>query len=90
MSKNYQDRHFASWLKNNIPRVKEQDSGQKDWSRALKWGIVRSCSSDTFGGTPKYVKLQVVQFLRFCKRILKSLNKNAKFAKTLKIDIFCS
>ena len=38
------------------PRVKNQDRGQNDWSRALKWGIVHLCSSNNFGDTTKFMK----------------------------------
>ena len=38
-------------------RVKSQARGQNNWSRALKWGIVRLCSSKTFGDTTKFMKV---------------------------------
>ena len=39
------------------PRVKSQARGQNNWSRALKWGIVHLCSSNTFGDTTKFMKV---------------------------------
>ena len=64
------------------PRVKVQARGQNNWSRALKWGIVHLCSSNTFGNTTKFIKIWVFKCLRFCKKIMISLYKNAKNAKT--------
>ena len=70
------------------PRVKNQARGQNKWSRALKWGIVRLCSLNAFGDTTKFIKMWVFQFLHFCKKILISLYKDAKTAKTWKSDTF--
>ena len=64
------------------PRVKNQARGQNKWSRALKWGIVRLCSLNAFGDKTKFIKMGGFQFLHFCKKMLISLSKNAKNAKT--------
>ena len=64
------------------PRVKSQARGQNNWSRALKWGIVRLCSLSTFWDTTVFMKMWVFHFLRFCKKMMISLYKNAKNAKT--------
>ena len=72
------------------PRAKSQAWGQNNWSRALKWGIVRLCSSSTFWDTTVFMKMWVFQFLRFCKKMMISLYKNAKNAKTWKSDTFYS
>ena len=69
-------------------RVKVQAWGQNDWSRALKWGNVHICSSNIFGDTTKLMKMWVFQFLHFCKKVLISLDKNAKNAKTWKMILF--
>ena len=68
------------------PRAKIQAKGQNNWSRALKWGIVPLCSLNTFGDTTKLIKMWVFQFLHFCKKMLISLYKNTKNAKTWKND----
>ena len=64
------------------PRVKSWARGQNNWSRALKWGIVHLCSSSTFWDTTDVMKMWVFQFLRFCKKMMILLYKNAKNAKT--------
>ena len=64
------------------PRVKSQARGQNNGSRALKWGIVHLCSLSTFWGTIVFMKMWVFHFLRFCKKMMISLYKNAKNAKT--------
>ena len=70
------------------PRVKSQAKGQNSWSRALKWGIALLCSSGTFWDTTVFVKMWVFQSLQFCKKMMISLYKNAKNAKTWKSDTF--
>ena len=70
------------------PRVKSQAKGQNNWSRALKWDIVCLCSSSTFWDTTVFMKMWVFRFLRFCKKMMISLCKNAKNTKTLKSNTF--
>ena len=41
--------------------------GQINLFQALKWGIVRLCSSNIFGDTSINVKILFLQFLEFCK-----------------------
>ena len=64
------------------PRDKSQARGQNNWARALKWGIVRLFNSSTFRDTIVFMKMWVFQFWRFCKKIMISLYKNAKNAKS--------
>ena len=70
------------------PRVKTQAKSQNYSSRALKWGILCICSLNTFGVTVKCEKRLVFQFLRFCKKVTKSLYKIAKNAKIQKLTPF--
>ena len=63
------------------PRVKNQAKSQNYLSRALKWGILCICSLNTFGVIVECEKRLVFQFLRFCKKVAKSLYKIAKDAK---------
>ena len=42
----------------------------------------------SFGVTTKFEKKTVFQFLRFCKKVTKSLYKIAKNAKTQKLTLF--
>ena len=70
------------------PTVKTQAKGQNNLSRALKWGIVGLCSLSIFWDTTVFMKMWVFQFLRFCKKMMVSLYKNAENAKTLKSDTF--
>ena len=57
--------------KSITPRVKSQARGQNKRSRALKWGVVHFCSSDTFRNTTRFTKLRVFkifynsQFLQY-------------------------
>ena len=44
-------------------RVKSQERGQYNRSRALKWGIAHLCSSITLRNTTKYIKTN-------CKKII--------------------
>ena len=67
-------------------RVKTQAKSQNYSSRDLKCGI--SCSLNTFGVTVKSEKRLVFQFLRFCKKVTKSLYKIAKNAKIQKLTPF--
>ena len=71
------------------PRVKTQAKSQNYSSRALKWGILCICSLNTFGVTIKFEKRLVFQFLRFCKKVIKSLYKIEKKCGNYKIDTFC-
>ena len=71
-------------------RVKSQAKCQIYFSRALKWGIVHFCTLSASRDTMKFRKLLVVQFLHFCKKIVTSLYKIAKNAKTLKNRQFLS
>ena len=42
-------------------------NGQKDFSRALKWGIACLCISYTFGDRAKSLKISIFKFSQFCK-----------------------
>ena len=49
------------------PRVITQARGQKNMSKALKWGIVHLCASNTFGDTTnvwKYVFFNICVFVK--------------------------
>ena len=70
------------------PRVKTQAKRKNYSSRALKWDILCICSLNTFGVTIKFEKRLVFQFLRFCKKVTKSLYKIAKNAKIQKLTLF--
>ena len=70
------------------PRVKTQANHKNYSSRALKWDILCICSLNTFGVTIKFEKRLVFQFLRFCKKVTKSLYKIAKNAKIKKLTLF--
>ena len=70
------------------PRVKAQASGQNSGSRALKWGIVCLYSSSSFGGTTKCMKIWVLQFFHFRKKVAKSLCKITKLRKLRKMTLF--
>ena len=70
------------------PRVKTQAKCKKYSSRALKWDILCICSLNTFGVTIKFEKRLVFQFLRFCKKVTKSLYKIAKNVKIKKLTLF--
>ena len=41
--------------------------GQNNLFQALKWGIVRLCSSNIFGDTSINMKILFLQFFEFCK-----------------------
>ena len=64
------------------PRVKSQARGLNNCSRALEWGIVRLCSLSTFWDTTVFIQMSLFHSLRFCKKMMISLYKNAKNAKT--------
>ena len=70
------------------PSVKAQARGQNNRSRALKWGIVCLYSSSSFGDTTKYMKIWVLQFFHFCKKVAKSLCKITKLRKLRKMTLF--
>ena len=70
------------------PRVKTQAKSQNYSSRALRWGILCTCSLNTFGVAVKCEKRLVFQFLRFCKKVAKLLYKIAKNAKIQKLTPF--
>ena len=72
--------HTFYWIAKKMiaPRVKTQAKSQNYSSRALKWGILCICILNTFGATIKCEKRLVFQFLRFCKKVTKSLYKIAK------------
>ena len=70
------------------PRVETQAKHKNYSSRALKWDILCICSLNTFGVTIKFEKRLVFQFLRFCKKVTKSLYKIAKNAKIQKLTLF--
>ena len=59
-------------------RIKSQGRGQNNMSRALKWGIVHLCSSNTFRDTTKFMKIWVFQFLHFCKKWQNYYTKSQK------------
>ena len=69
------------------PRVKTQANRKNYSSRALKWDIVCICSLNTFGFTIRFEKRLGFQFLRFCKKVTKSLYKIAKNVKTQKLTL---
>ena len=72
------------------PRVKTQAKRKNYSSRALKWDIVCICSLNTFGFTIRFEKRLGFQFLRFCKKVIKSLLiQNWKKRGNDKIDTFC-
>ena len=77
-------------LKIIAPRVKSQAKEQNNWSRALIWGTVRLFSTSTFWDTTLFIKMWLFQFLYFCKKMMISLCKNTKNAKTWKSDTFYS
>ena len=70
------------------PRVKTQAKPKNYSSRALIWDIVCICSLNTFGFTIRFEKRLGFQFLRFCKKVTKSLYKIAKNAKIQKLTPF--
>ena len=80
---------FAHKSKSLNDRVKSQARSQNYWSTALKWGIEHFCTSYTFWDTAKCIKIWDFQFLRFCKKMAKSLYKIAKKCENSKIGIFC-
>ena len=70
------------------PRVTNQAKSKNCSSRALKLGILCICSLITFGVTIKFEKRFAFQFLRFCKKVTKSLYKIAKNEKIQKLKLF--
>ena len=70
------------------PRVKPQAKLKNYSSRALKWDIVCICSLNTFGFTIRFEKRLGFQFLRFCKKVTKSLYKIAKNVKIKRLTLF--
>ena len=70
------------------PTVKTQAKHKNYSSRALKWDIICICTLNTFGFTMKFEKRLVFQFLRFCKKVTKSLYKIAKNTKIKKLTLF--
>ena len=78
------------WYSSNkiAHRVKTQARSQNNRSRALKWGIVCLYSSSSFGDTTKYMKIWVLQFFHFCKKVAKSLCKITKLRKLRKMTLF--
>ena len=72
------------------PRVKTQAKRKNYSSRALKWDIVCICSLNTFGFTIRFEKRLGFQFLRFCKKVTKSLYKIAKNVKIMKLTLVVS
>ena len=63
------------------PKVKSPANCQIYFSRALKWGILHLCTFNNSRDTMKSIKSLVFHFLHFCKKIVKSLCKIAKYAK---------
>ena len=63
------------------PRVKTQAKRKNYSSRALKWDIVCICSLNTFGFTIRFEKRLGLQFIRFGKKVTKSLYKITKMRK---------
>ena len=66
------------------PRVKSQARGQKNRSRALKWGIVHLCNSNDFGDMIKnkmYHFYRIFAFSQLSIVISAFFYKNAKFEK---------
>ena len=77
------------WYSSNeiAHRVKTQARSQNNRSRALKWGIVCLYSSSSFGDTTKYMKIWVLQFFHFCKKVAKSLYEITKLRKFRKMTL---
>ena len=71
------------WYSSNkiAHRVKTQARSQNNRSRALKWGIVCLYSWSSFEDTTKCMKIWVLQFFHFCKKVKKSLCKIKKLRK---------
>ena len=66
------------------PRVKSQDRGQENRSRALKWDIVNLCNLNGFGIMTKTKYVTFVEFSHFSQfsMVISTLfYENAKFEK---------
>ena len=55
----------------------------KHWSRALIWDIIHQCSPNTFGDRSKYMKITILKFLRFLKKLMNLLSKTVKITKRI-------